>query len=70
MQPMMSPKRLAIFAGYAALGPITGPCVAGFVRNLKGGAPILAGLYLVALGAAYLDLIMLSAWTARRALGG
>lgn len=69
MQPMMSPKRLAIFAGYAALGPITGPCVAGFVRNLRGGAPLLAGLYLVALGVGWLDLALLTAWSAGVALG-
>lgn len=66
---MMSPKRLAIFAGYAALGPITGPCVAGFMRNLRGGAPILAGLYLLTLGSVYLDLVLFSTWAARRVLG-
>ncbi len=70
MQPMMSPKRLAIFAGYAALGPITGPCVAGFVRNMRAGAPILACLYLVTLGFAWLDLALFTAWTAGRAFGG
>lgn len=66
---MMSPKRLAIFAGYAALGPITGFCVAGFVRNLRGGAPILAGLYVVLLVVGWIDLSLLATYTTLKAAG-
>lgn len=34
---------------FFAIGPISGPLVAGIVFNLKGGRPVLAGLYAVAL---------------------
>jgi hypothetical protein len=46
------------FAGYAALGPITGPCVAGIIRHRK-AAPLLAGLYALLLVVAWFDLAML-----------
>ena len=56
---MVAQKRLRKFValgGYALLGPITGPLTAGVVRNLRGGAPILAGLYGVAIAASWLAL--------------
>lgn len=34
---------------FFAIGPISGPLVAGVVFNLKDGRPVLAGLYAVAL---------------------
>jgi hypothetical protein len=34
---------------FFAIGPISGPLVAGIVFNLKDGRPVLAGLYAVAL---------------------
>lgn len=39
-------KRLAPFF---LVGPISGPLLAGVVFNVRGGRPILAGLYVVAL---------------------
>jgi len=49
-------SKLARWAGYAAMGPITGPLVAGFVRNRK-SAPLLAALYLVAIPSVWLGLM-------------
>ncbi len=34
---------------FFAIGPISGPLVAGIVFNLKDGRPVLAGLYSIAL---------------------
>ena len=39
-------KRLAPFF---LVGPISGPLLAGVVFNVRGGRPILAGLYVIAL---------------------
>jgi hypothetical protein len=39
-------KRLAPFL---ALGPISGPFLAGVVNNFRGGRPILGALYAIAL---------------------
>lgn len=61
---MVPTKRFLTLAAYAALGPVTGPCVAGVVRNLRGGAPILAGLYVVAAALFWLDMSLLSTWSA------
>ena len=41
-------SRFRRLAPYFLLGPLTGPCVAGVVHNLRGGRPILAGLYVLA----------------------
>lgn len=49
MQLRVSPGRLARFAGYAALGPITGPLAAGLTRSLRAGHPVLAALYALAI---------------------
>lgn len=38
-------RRLRSVAPYIALGPISGPLVAGVVRSLRGGHVVLAGLY-------------------------
>ena len=46
-------KRLAKYSAYAALGPITGPLVAGVIRNWRNGDRFLAGLYVVALATVY-----------------
>ncbi len=63
---MMSPRRAAVLTGYAALGPITGPLVAGIFRNWTKGEYVLVGLYVTALGLAWLDLAGLAAWSAHR----
>jgi len=42
-------SRLKRLAPYFLIGPISGPLFAGVVINLKGGRPILAALYTVAL---------------------
>lgn len=49
----MGALKLARLTAYASLGPITGPLVAGVVRNLSGGDHIGAGLYALAIPAAY-----------------
>lgn len=43
-------------APYFLIGPISGPLVAGVVINWRGGRPVLAGMYSVAL-AQYLILL-------------
>jgi len=57
MTPQVTPtvSRIARLTAYAALGPITGPLVAGFIRNRK-DAPILATLYAVAIPTTWLGL--------------
>ena len=42
-------SRLKRLAPYFLIGPISGPLFAGVVHNLKGGRPVLAALYTVAL---------------------
>ena len=44
---------MAALAGYAALGPITGPLVAGAVRSFNRGDRVLGGLYVVAVPLSY-----------------
>lgn len=61
----MNARRFVALAGYAAMGPITGPLVAGVVRNLAKRQPVLAGLYALALPIALLNLALLSAWAAQ-----
>jgi len=41
-------SRFRRLAPYFLLGPLTGPCVAGVVINLREGRPVLAGLYAIA----------------------
>ena len=41
--------RLKRLAPFFLIGPISGPLLAGVVFNLRGGRPVLAGLYAVAL---------------------
>ncbi|HXU99672.1 MAG TPA: hypothetical protein VG166_04165 [Caulobacteraceae bacterium] len=43
-------ERVRRLAPFFALGPISGPLTAGVVYNLRGGRPVLAGLYSLALG--------------------
>lgn len=38
------------WAPYLALGPITGPLIAGVVLNLRDGRPVLASLYVLLQG--------------------
>ena len=49
-------SRVAVLAGYAALGPITGPLVAGMVRSLRKGEAPLAALYALAIPVSYVGL--------------
>ena len=42
-------SRLARIAPFFLIGPISGPLLAGVVFNLRGGRPVLAGLYGIAL---------------------
>lgn len=42
-------SRIGAFAGYAACGPITGPLLAGVVRNARRGNWALCGLYAAAI---------------------
>jgi hypothetical protein len=57
----MAPKRALAMIGYVALGPISGPLVAGIFRNLARGELVLAGLYALALPLAAMELAMLAA---------
>jgi hypothetical protein len=50
---------MAALTGYAALGPITGPLVAGAVRNFRQGDNVLGGLYVLAVPLSYF--LMMSA---------
>ena len=43
-------RRFLRLAPFFALGPISGPLTAGVVMNYRGGRPILASLYGLALG--------------------
>ena len=42
-------SRFKRLAPYFLIGPISGPLFAGVVINLKGGRPVLAALYTIAL---------------------
>jgi hypothetical protein len=43
-------ERVLRLAPFFVLGPISGPLTAGVVLNLRGGRPVLASLYGLALG--------------------
>jgi hypothetical protein len=43
-------ERILRLAPFFALGPISGPLTAGIVLNARGGRPVLASLYGLALG--------------------
>jgi hypothetical protein len=53
----VKPLQIAVFAGYAALGPITGPLTAGLVRNIRRGEKVLAALYAIAIPVSYCGLV-------------
>lgn len=42
-------SRIKRLAPYFLVGPISGPLLAGVVINYRGGRPVLASLYMVAL---------------------
>lgn len=42
-------SRFKRLAPYFLVGPISGPLLAGVVINFRGGRPVLAGLYAIAL---------------------
>ncbi|HEX5380009.1 MAG TPA: hypothetical protein VFW47_15640 [Phenylobacterium sp.] len=58
-------ERLKRLAPYFLVGPISGPLLAGVVINYRGGRPVLATLYLVAL---IQYIILLPAVTAKLSL--
>jgi len=55
-------SRLARLAPFFLIGPVSGPLAAGVVFNLRGGRPVLASLYGLALG---LWLTVVPIWTAQ-----
>ena len=61
---MTSRKRLLALSGYTVLGPITGPLVAGIIRNLGKGELLLACLYALALPVAWYELAAVATWAA------
>jgi hypothetical protein len=61
---MTSKKQLLALTGYAVLGPITGPLVAGIVRSLGKGDLLLACLYALALPVAWYELAAVATWAA------
>jgi hypothetical protein len=48
---------VAALTGYAALGPITGPLVAGAVRSFNRGERVLGWLYVLAVPLSYFLMI-------------
>jgi len=62
--PRLITRRLAKLSAYAALGPITGPLVAGIARSLRNGDVWLAVLYTAAIPAAFSLLTVAGAWAA------
>jgi hypothetical protein len=46
---LLGVRRVATVAGYAALGPITGPLTARMVANWRRGDRMLAGIYAFAI---------------------
>ena len=56
----MAPKRTFALLGYIALGPISGPLVAGIFRSLERRELVLASLYALALPLAGMELAMLA----------
>jgi hypothetical protein len=64
MDAMIPRKRLLALTGYSILGPITGPLVAGIIRNLGKGELLLACLYALALPVAWYELAALATWAA------
>jgi len=59
-------KRALALAGIAALGPISGPLVAGIFRNLRKRQLMLACLYALALPMAWYELALLADWASQR----
>jgi hypothetical protein len=62
---MVSAKRVLTLTGLAALGPISGPLVAGILRNLRKRQLMLASLYALALPMAWYELAILADWASR-----
>jgi hypothetical protein len=54
--------RIARLAPFLAIGPISGPLVAGVVFNFRGNRPFLATLYVILLGMFFLLLPVAGAW--------
>lgn len=65
MGSMIGAKRILTVAGLATLGPISGPLVAGILRNLRKRELILASLYAFALPMAWYELALLADWASR-----
>ena len=68
ISPRRFSSRLALrgaeLTAYAAMGPLTGPLVAGVVRNLKKRQPVLASLYALAAVLVWIELAAAGAWAA------
>ncbi len=48
-EPGSEMSRFRRLAPFFIFGPVSGPLLAGVVFNLRGGRPVLAGLYAIAL---------------------
>ncbi len=59
-------SRIKRLAPYFLVGPISGPLLAGVVINFRGGRPVLASLYMIAL---VQYAILLPAITAKLGIG-
>jgi hypothetical protein len=59
----MSPRKSIRLLGYASLGPITGPLVAGVIRNMTKGQPVLASIYALTIGIVWFDIWILGRWS-------
>jgi hypothetical protein len=62
---MIGAKRFLTLAGLVALGPISGPLVAGIFRNLRERQLRLASLYALALPMAWYELALLADWASQ-----
>ena len=62
---MIGAKRVLTLAGLAALGPISGPLVAGILRNLRKRQLMLASLYALALPMAWYELAVMADWASQ-----
>ncbi|MDB5428539.1 MAG: hypothetical protein JWP28_2613 [Phenylobacterium sp.] len=59
----MSTRKSIRLLGYASLGPITGPLVAGVIRNMTKRQPVLASLYALTIAVVWLDIWILGRWS-------
>jgi len=58
----MAVRKSIRLLSYASLGPITGPLVAGVIRNMTKRQPVLASIYALTIAIVWFDLWILGRW--------